>query len=203
MGQQQQQQPTQQQLQPSLNHVHKLPPALAPMGMQTTADVGRRNSYSEGDASQVARKAMNRWKELAPEDFVIGYSRGLGRARCSTCGSKIARGQLQLGAFYMHEDKFTLLRWHHQRCVDAPDCLRLQPHEHDLRAAAAAASAPEMPGNPEKWEVTNLTGIEDLAHEDRDEVREWLGYGAASTERATSPRIVKDRTWTTGQLDYN
>lgn len=101
----------------------------------------------------------------------------------------------------MHEDKFTLLRWHHQRCVDAPDCLRWQPHEHDLRAAAAAA--PDMPGSPEKWDVTNLTGIEDLAHEDRDEVREWLGYGAGAPERAASPGITKDRTWTTGQLDYN
>lgn len=50
----------------------------------------------------------------------------------------------------MHEDKFTLLRWHHQRCVDAPECLK---------------------------SPLDLCGIEDLTAEDVDEVCRWLGTG--------------------------
>ncbi|CAN0035016.1 unnamed protein product, partial [Ectocarpus sp. 13 AM-2016] len=69
---------------------------------------------------------------------------------CSSCGCKISAGQLQLGAFYMHEDRFTLLRWHHQSCVDAPECL----------------TSP-----------MDLCGIEDLSPEDVDEVCRWLAHG--------------------------
>lgn len=50
----------------------------------------------------------------------------------------------------MHEDKFTLVRWYHQRCVAAPDCLK------------------------DPWD---LCGIEDVSEADVDRVLKWLGYG--------------------------
>ena len=57
----------------------------------------------------------------------------------------------QLGVFYMHEDKFTVVRWYHRRCVIAPDCLLKKPME--------------------------LCGVEDLHGEDLDAVLRWLGFG--------------------------
>lgn len=51
----------------------------------------------------------------------------------------------------MHDQRsVTLLRWHHQRCIDAPDCLT----------------------NP-----FDLCGTEDLTAEDLEAVCKWLGYG--------------------------
>lgn len=96
MGQQQQQQP-----------VQHLRPGIDPAKIMATPVPIHRNSFSMGDVSgptAVKRQAsssphipaLNFWRELTPEDFVIGYARGLGRVRCSTCLSKITQGQLQV-----------------------------------------------------------------------------------------------------------
>lgn len=66
---------------------------------------------------------------------------------------------VQLGAFYMHEDKFTLVKWYHQRCVVAPECLR-SPFD--------------------------LCGIEDVREEDLPGVLKWLGYDIASAGKDRS-----------------
>lgn len=61
----------------------------------------------------------------------------------------------------MHEDKFTLVRWYHRRCVIAPECLK----------------------NP-----MDLCGIEDLHGEDLDAVLRWLGVVGPTKDRTwTSP----------------
>lgn len=65
----------------------------------------------------------------------------------------------QLGTFYTHEDKFTLVKWHHQRCVVAPKCLT---HPVDL------------------------CGIEDLKGEDLDRVMNWLGFGPTGSGKDRS-----------------
>lgn len=92
MGQEQQQQP-----------VQRLHPDIDPAKMMTPVPM-HRSSFSLDDVSgpavvgQVSSPHMplNFWRELTPEDFVIGYARGLGRVRCSTCLSKITQGELQV-----------------------------------------------------------------------------------------------------------
>lgn len=59
----------------------------------------------------------------------------------------------------MHEDKFTLVRWYHRRCVIAPECLK----------------------NP-----MDLCGIEDLQGEDLDAVLRWLGVVGPTKDRTWS-----------------
>lgn len=57
----------------------------------------------------------------------------------------------------MHDQRSViLLRWHHQRCIDAPDCLT---------------------------NAFDLCGTEDLAAEDLEVVCKWLGYGGAVKDR--------------------
>lgn len=125
--------------------------------------IRQRTTYSLDDASTSASAAparsafLNPWRELDREDFVITYATK-GTARCIACASKIGKGELQLGAFYMHEDKFTLVRWYHQRCVEAPECLT----------------------NP-----MDLCGIDDIGGRDLDRVLKWLGYGMASVKDRT------------------
>jgi len=56
----------------------------------------------------------------------------------------------------MHDQRaVTMLRWHHQRCIDAPDCLT-NPFE--------------------------LCGTEDLAADDLEDVCKWLGYGDVAAD---------------------
>lgn len=98
------------------------------------------------------------WRELDSNAFVIAYSMK-GTAKCGACLSKVAKGELQLGTFYTHEHKFTLVKWHHQRCVVAPECLT---HPMDL------------------------CGIEDLKGEDLDRVMKWLGYGPTGSGKDRS-----------------
>lgn len=59
----------------------------------------------------------------------------------------------QLGAFYTHEAQFTLVRWYHQRCVVAPECLT---------------------------DPMDLCGIEDLKDADMFRVLQWIGFASPS-----------------------
>lgn len=91
MGQQQQQQPAAQHLTPVIvdpARVMSTPTAAPPALMH-------RNSYSLDDVSSTCLGTQV-WRQLTPEDFVIGYARGMGRVRCSTCLSKITQGELQV-----------------------------------------------------------------------------------------------------------
>lgn len=95
MGQQQQQPPTQ-RLNPVVD-------AAKAMGATAAPNLMHRSSYSLDDASSTclakqasSRLLLNPWRELTPSDFVIGYARGVGRVRCSTCLSKITQGELQV-----------------------------------------------------------------------------------------------------------
>lgn len=99
MGQQQQQQPPQ-HLNPVVDPAKVMSAAAAP-----PAALMHCNPYSLDDASSstclaaqqaAARLLLNPWRELTPSDFVIGYARGVGRVRCSTCLSKITQGELQV-----------------------------------------------------------------------------------------------------------
>ena len=98
MGQQQQQQSAKHHLRPVVEPAKMMGNAGAP-----AAAPARRNTYSLDDVSSTclakqasARLLLNPWRELTPSDFVIGYARGMGRVRCSTCLTKITQGELQV-----------------------------------------------------------------------------------------------------------
>lgn len=98
MGQQQEQQPPQ-HLNPVVDPAKVMGATAAPPALIHC------NPYSLDDASTClakkqasARLLLNPWRELTPSDFVIGYARGVGRVRCSTCLSKITQGELQVKA---------------------------------------------------------------------------------------------------------
>ena len=67
-------------------------PALLHRGPYSLDDVSP-TCLAKQSSSQIL---LNRWRELTASDFVIGYSRGTGRVRCSTCLGKITEGELQV-----------------------------------------------------------------------------------------------------------
>ncbi|CAM9643775.1 unnamed protein product [Discosporangium mesarthrocarpum] len=118
----------------------------ASFGGLTITECASREPVSTGTA---APSVESPWNELDDNSFLVGYS-PKGTTFCGLCGQRVAKGKLQVGIFYAHKHKFSLLKWHHMHCILPPACI-----------------ASPM----------DLCGIEDVRGEDMDTVLRWLGYG--------------------------
>lgn len=150
MGPHQQQQPPQ-HLNPVVDPAKVIGTAAAPPALM------HRSSYSLDDVASTclakqasSRRLLNPWRELTPSDFVIGYARGMGRVRCSTCLSKITQGELQvrgkreLATGVQQTDArdvlFLLVRFTPQSCK--------QPAQFNTRPVHAAAASKNRTDTP-------------------------------------------------------
>ncbi|CAM9724874.1 unnamed protein product [Choristocarpus tenellus] len=98
---------------------------------------------------------VNPWNELDDDAYLVGYS-PKGTTVCGVCGHKVAKGKLQMGIFYAHKHKFTLVKWHHLHCILPPTCFTCP---------------------------MDLCGFEDIRGEDVDTVQRWLGFESDGVAR--------------------